>query len=1059
MVLNSCSPSLVFSSSSLFFASGTKVPLPLHALVSPHLLYRPPVRCNGSRISHVFFSTSPLLTGGEQARVCPFASLSYSPPRQKIPQTSTQHNKREGKTKEETPAFCCLPEVVPDRIVGQVFFEDFLSSPKCIALWLNVFASRLDKLQLDYESQTKARLHQKERPPASALSPAAPPAPSSLSPPDFWEVAWQTAESACLRHSLRSSSSSPSAPGRLPAPPQHRTGESLGSSSSSSSRSFPSSSSMDSEQNKEETKTARTSCFSSSPSFGSSKSSSSLSSFSRADASAEASSTLESSSRSLSGSSASLSQPSFLSVASAPLSLSSFWHAAVDLLLLPVYSSASRSPSPSSSFLSSSSSSCSSREQWKRERSLQESSPASSFSRTDSSPPLLEVRTLAVAANALVRVFKVGNRKASILRLSRPPSSADSPLASPSSPPTSSSPCSLFFLAFSSRLAKAQPAVPNPSAFPFDLPQRDLRGLLLRLLRARHWGGEEGRRHAEGAEKEPAEEEEEEKQAAVWELNEQDASLLAHACAVAECLYTPFFRGLEKRLASSAPVGGEVSTADRHTRGKRRREREDGGCSRKAEEQGKTGKKVPHTTDGCGVDAPGRIDKDKVSCVDDCYQDERKEKERKEGGTGDNKEGRMVTGGEGGGGGGGVSTPDVLPCVLGATGDQNGSSFTTDQKWSPPVAQDEKESPRKASREQRSASWVLSVRSSPGRHATENKSRQTPPNVVGEGISRRSDAAPSSPVRTTPELLPSNSPVRREGGDLFLSSFTPQGLSLLLHAFACLGVSFTPSVAARCAKAAIEVLQAGTRRGDEGSVEGRRGDGSARRALRTEGFQTSSSSFPEEGPHRSLQERRTRRILQGITPEHQTRLLYALVEWSAVPRPIAKSAALLVARGKLRTHPHLFAVQGRLLALSCILALGLHLPECTQVLKGQLSLPLPPRIISLFPSILDSLSIYLCGPICLSVSLLLSIHLLVSLCLSVYLPRAIRVSYMSMDVQLPCSWSFIPKAVERGRTMPHEHFLSRLSLPDFVVVCCLTRKPKAAEDKRRICAKRSASAL
>ncbi|PHJ23316.1 sodium:solute symporter family domain protein [Cystoisospora suis] len=797
--------------SSCFFSSVRLSFAPIDSLhpyrfVSP--LHHPIHRDDPSSGTYPIFFRSFSLHTGCKERWFSSLSSSYSSPT-KISKELAGHAEQERKVEEASH------RVSASRVLDtREAFEEFFFSPKCLALWLNGLSSRLEKIQVEYETallQGKEERHfltrKKSRNPPSAL-------------PSVWELAWRTAESVRCKvspSSLSTSTSSISTEIGLSSPSRQNHQEEKEVSSSPCSTSSCCSSSVNFELYTKDKDTVPLSSSTTTTvrSYSSSQASHCLSSFSPPyylD---------HSGGQSLS----SLSPPSgslHVNTLQFPYGLAcpTFWHEAIDLLLRhplsPSFLQEERRkkthdtsprrvvtqsvgvPSQQTSFSSlpypTEEDSRPKKEDDKEARDFSSPSPSSfSCHRDSSAPVLLEVRTLAMIANALVKVAKVGKREPSVLRSGL--ASKDSLFFLISSSSSSSpSPCCLFYSAFLSRLAgNGRPSVMQ-RAFPLHLTQRDLRELLLKLLETRKWeiGGEE----------------EEEGESAVWQLNEQDASLLVNACAVAGLLYMPLFSALEKRLVVSSS------------------------CSRFREEKLR---RYPY--------------------------EQRRERIRE----------------------GYLEKTEV----------------------------------------------------------------------------RNSDLPSFSPPLVKPsQRLPSNTLFRQDGGEPFLSSFSPQGLSLLLHAFARLRVSVSPSVAAHCARAAIELLQiAATKEdrfeGDKGQEEEeeaeekeRQGPWSLRKKDSFTGVYQSFSSFSQKEfiSPRSTSERKPRRGREdcgrhAVTPEHQTRLLYALYEWPAVPRPLVKSAALLLAQGKLRTHPYCFSIQGRLLALSCIVGLSLHVPECTQGLLLSLLRP------------------------------------------------------------------------------------------------------------------------
>ncbi|KAF4639098.1 hypothetical protein TGRH88_048690 [Toxoplasma gondii] len=212
-------------------------------------------------------------------------------------------------------------------------------------------------------------------------------------------------------------------------------------------------------------------------------------------------------------------------------------------------------------------------------------------------------------------------------------------------------------------------------------------------------------------------------------------------------------------------------------------------------------------------------------------------------------------------------------------------------------------------------------------------------------------------------------PAGREEVD-FLSSFSPQGLSLLLHGFAALRVSLPPTLASRLARSALDKLHATslaeatekTERRQAGRME-EAGRGAVAGAVngRRDAWLGSGVQKAEEERQRSLapashgpdfqgsqmkttrpdggageagkgtdaggQSRKTGEVSGVCTPKQAVRLVYALCELPDVPHPLAKHAAVLLSQGRLKTHPESFSIQGRLLALRCFLNFDVREPE------------------------------------------------------------------------------------------------------------------------------------
>ncbi|PFH33931.1 hypothetical protein BESB_070830 [Besnoitia besnoiti] len=253
-------------------------------------------------------------------------------------------------------------------------------------------------------------------------------------------------------------------------------------------------------------------------------------------------------------------------------------------------------------------------------------------------------------------------------------------------------------------------------------------------------------------------------------------------------------------------------------------------------------------------------------------------------------------------------------------------------------------------------------------------------------------------------------PRRGAGEGDFLSSFSPQGLSLLLHGFASLSVSLSPTLGARLACAALDKLHA-TRReetacqqsanatfGGRGSLERAHGLRDAKFGHRKQAFegeyeeadstetrgdaassvsgkqaQQPADAAVEGRPGDSTQTRDQRRVVQVrssgplvagekkeerrggdegaqergkreetswvCTPEQAVRLVYALAELPAVPRPMARQAAAVLAQGRLKSSPEAFTIQGRLLALRSWIALEVDARQSVQAILVSLLRP------------------------------------------------------------------------------------------------------------------------
>ncbi|EPR60763.1 hypothetical protein TGGT1_309000 [Toxoplasma gondii GT1] len=476
------------------------------------------------------------------------------------------------------------------------------------------------------------------------------------------------------------------------------------------------------------------------------------------------------------------------------------------------------------------------------------SSLPSSPSTCASRPRVPSLRGLAMAANACVRLHKWGreNPQLAASLSACPPWAAFAPSAHPRSTEKNLPACSsrpVFSLPEEAknerekRTARSREdeacsspalAVGASCAAP-PLPSlRDLRACLLALLLSiRNW------------------------EAAAQEMNEQDASLLVHACATAELFFPPLFSALSLRLQARRtlpPLANRLPTSSEETSSR--------------EEDAKPNK-----------DRENRDDS-------------------------------------------GTPRPTDLPSSL-------------------PSKEMAASSPPPAKHHQ---------------HAS----------LGTERLPALSDAGAQSATTT---------PAGREEVD-FLSSFSPQGLSLLLHGFAALRVSLPPTLASRLARSALDKLHATslaeatekTERRQAGRME-EAGRGAVAGAVngRRDAWLGSGVQKAEEERQRSLapashgpdfqgsqmkttrpdggageagkgtdaggQSRKTGEVSGVCTPKQAVRLVYALCELPDVPHPLAKHAAVLLSQGRLKTHPESFSIQGRLLALRCFLNFDVREPE------------------------------------------------------------------------------------------------------------------------------------
>ncbi|KEP61298.1 UNVERIFIED_CONTAM: hypothetical protein HHA_309000 [Hammondia hammondi] len=525
------------------------------------------------------------------------------------------------------------------------------------------------------------------------------------------------------------------------------------------------------------------------------------------------------------------------------------------------------------------------------------SSLPSSPSTCASRPRVPSLRGVAMAANACVRLHKWGRENPQLVAsLSAcPPWAAFAPIAVPRSAEKNLPACfsrPVFSLPEEGRnkrekrtarsredeASSSHALAVGASCAALPLPSlRDLRACLLALLLSiRNW------------------------EAAARDMNEQDASLLVHACATAELFFPPLFSALSLRLLARCtlpPLANRLHTSSEETSSRE----EDARPNKDGENGNDAGTPRPidlHSSllsKEVAASSPPQFASN--SSASEC-----------------------------------VSSPSCpIPSL---------SAGSSPSSFAPPTVNEETTYP---------SSPALAQAKHP-RQASLGTARLPALSDTGKQWA------------TTP-------PAGREEVD-FLSSFSPQGLSLLLHGFAALRVSLPPTLASRLGRAALEKLHATSQAETTEKTERRqagRMEEAGRAAVaggvngRRDAWQGSGVQNAEEERQRSLApashgpnfqgsqmkttrpeggageagkgtdaggQSRKRGEFSGVcTPKQAVRLVYALCELPDVPHPLAKHAAVLLSQGRLKTHPESFSIQGRLLALRCFLNFDVREPE------------------------------------------------------------------------------------------------------------------------------------
>ncbi|CBZ54919.1 putative sodium:solute symporter family domain-containing protein [Neospora caninum Liverpool] len=595
-------------------------------------------------------------------------------------------------------------------------------------------------------------------------------------------------------------------------------------------------------------------------------------------------------------------------------------------------------------------------------------SPLPSALSSCTSPPSStpSIRGLAMAANACVRLHKLGREHPHVVAsLSSCPPPCDAvPADALTANAGGNRPVRLASSAVSlpeeetqeerdarptkDKAASRQRAVAlRASAAPALPSLRDLRECLLTLLLSiQNW------------------------EEAAQGMNEQDASLLVHACATADLFFPPLFSALSTRL--SPPTRGTPETRH-HTPAEKSDTRQELPNGRDRQNGNLVG--VPHPADlsslTLATDAPPSASQGGVP-----------------GSPGGPPRSRPVA---------------SLPSVSSRPSSPCGEPAAVRSPLSPPAASLSPQFvspppsqlllslplppllPRSAS-----SSLPLSGAANTARTALPRRSAISQADHPQES-SGTADQAPLRATETARELTE-----HRESDGDFLASFSPQGLSLLLHGFAALRVSLSPALAARLARSVLATLHATSQaeaveslhrrerekpedaRSSEGGARGRRNAWQGRGAQNAEEKRTGAPVLAGDGTcfheHRVSNARKRaeestaadagesdsggrRGELQGgrgeseassgarrprqdtkdegkrggpsgvCTPKQAVRLVYSLCELPDVPRPLAKQAAVLLSQGRLRTNPEAFSIQGRLLALRCFLSFDVREPE------------------------------------------------------------------------------------------------------------------------------------